>query len=224
MYLGKNISGIMLKILISLNNLSIYRLKYVKRLHHLIYVKMNGCSNSNSNANYQNSYCRCNTHIHASIANTNPSRFNYQPMGLNPVNIGINRINYQQIDPTQVDSMSIMFLENYYYDVTSIGWSAVQGIYDRDSTIACNGVTYTGGHSFLNYLLLNGVKRANYNIRCADWSLIDGSVVIINVSGDIQFVNFVESLTLPKNFSETFVIKGTLQGTHVVNYQSINFI
>ena len=116
----------------------------------------------------------------------------------------------------QANELVTFFIDEYYSKVHNLGWNAILHIYVADAIISCNGNVYTSGPHFLNGMSQGYIKRANYLLHSATWSIIDENTILVTVFGEVQLVSFTGDVSGVGNFSDTFIIRAAPNKTYGV--------
>ena len=81
-------------------------------------------------------------------------------------------------------------------------------MFDKNCVVMFKDKNVGNSYDFLNVLSTESIKRANYNSIRSKWMTLTNNSVLINVFGNIQYVEFSGNMSTIITFTETFVLTG----------------
>lgn len=131
----------------------------------------------------------------------------YQPNFHNQHSCHMCNTNTGRLNST-IDAVSVTkyFITEYYRNVSNMGWNTIQHLFAGNCNVMLKDRTIGNEYDLLNLLTTEFIKKANYGnirIKCA---IIDGTNLLINTFGQIQFVSLSGQLSNSIAFTETFVL------------------
>jgi hypothetical protein len=114
------------------------------------------------------------------------------------------------------------FLIEYYRNTSNIGWNAAMYLFDKNCVVMFKDKNVGNSYDFLNVLSTESIKRANYNSIRSKWMTLSNNSVLINVFGNIQYVEFSGNMSTIIPFTETFVLTGN-NGNFTCTHHMLDF-
>ena len=127
-----------------------------------------------------------------------------------PINLNIPLPVLQQAEPmtTKVDYIVVSndFCNLYYTTMLTRGISGTLSLFKPTAICINNEVTYVGMYDLMSVLSTQGISKFLYNNLHFTPILLDSNNIMIQVTGQIQFMTFWNQLSQIKSFSETFIL------------------
>lgn len=139
----------------------------------------------------------------------------------NCANCGNNSCQNNQLY-TNLEFIANSFIIEYYKNVSNTGWNAVMYLFDHQCTVMFRDKYIGNSYDLLNALSIEYIKRANYDILRTKWLLINQDTMLLQIFGNIQFVQFNGNSFCTVPFTETFVLKNDKTNIkcthHIIDY------
>lgn len=115
-------------------------------------------------------------------------------------------IQNQGVPRVNPDGIAEQFVAEYYRGISNYGWSSIMHLFDPNSVSVVRDRNVGNMYNLLCTISTEHIQRANYDNIRSKWIVIDENNLLINVFGQIQFVDFYGTYTHIMPFTESFIL------------------